>query len=145
MTVSQLLVHKGHDVFTVNSSQTVYQALQILAEKNIGALVVLEEKKPVGMFSERDYARRVMLKGASSLETRVKEVMSYHLVSVGPDTGIESALGVMSRKRIRHLPVIAEGKLVGLVSIGDLVEALLHQKDREIARLKRTAPSTTPD
>jgi len=134
-TVQDLMFCRSGKVHTVNSSQTVYQALLLLAEHNIGALPVMEEHRLVGIISERDYARKVILKGASSLDTLVKKVMTSQLLSVSPDTPLEECLGIMSERHVRHLPVLAGDNLVDFISIGDLVKALMASKDRLIEEL----------
>ena len=134
-TVRDLLKTKDGEIHTINSSQTVYEALLLLAEKNIGALPVLEEKRLVGIMSERDYARKVILKGASSLDTMVKRIMTGSLITVTPRTRLEKCLDIMSERHVRHLPVVEKDELVGFISIGDLVKVLMAQKDRLIDKL----------
>lgn len=136
-TVQDLMRNRSGKIHTVNSSQTVYQALLLLAEHNVGALPVLEEQRLVGVISERDYARKVILKGASSLDTLVKKIMTSHLISITPQTPLEECLDIMSERHIRHLPVLEEGKLVDFISIGDLVKALMANKDRLIEKLSQ--------
>ena len=138
-TVRDLLKTKEGEVYTINSSQTVYEALLLLAEKNIGALPVLEEKRLVGIMSERDYARKVILKGASSLDTMVKKIMTGSLITVSPRTKLEKCLDIMSERHVRHLPVLEKEELIGLVSIGDLVKVLMEKKDRLINKLSNTS------
>jgi len=134
-TVKDLLRNKGNDIYSINSSQSVFEALMMLAEKNVGALLVMEEKRLVGIISERDYARKVILKGASSLETPIKKIMTERLISVSPDQDIEECLSIMTERHVRHLPVMDNGQLVGFLSIGDLVKAALDKKDRIIEKL----------
>lgn len=134
---------KPREVYTINSSQTVYQALLLLAEKNVGALPVLEEKKLVGIISERDYARKVILKGASSLDTPVKKIMTERLISVSPQTSLEKCLELMTERHIRHLPILDGGELVDFISIGDLLKALMAKKDRLIIELSNDKSATT--
>jgi len=137
-TVADLLNSRKQELFTVKSSQTVYDALVLLAEKNVGALLVVEEKKLVGIISERDYARKVILKGASSLETPVKKIMSERTITVSPAHSLNECLEIMSDKHIRHLPVQEGNELVGVLSIGDLVKVALDEKDRLIQELSPT-------
>jgi CBS domain-containing protein len=118
--VNQLLDAKGHGVWSVTPETTVYDALVLMAEKNCGALVVLEEGKVVGIFSERDYARKVILKGKASKDTLVSEIMSTQVFFVRPQSSIEECMALMTDKRIRHLPVLEDGKVMGVISIGDL-------------------------
>ncbi len=134
-TVQDLINSRQRELYTINSSQTVYQALLILAEKNVGALPVLEERRLVGIISERDYARKVILKGASSLETMVKKIMTEYLITVGPQTTLEDCLEIMIQRHIRHLPVVEGEELVDFISIGDLVKILMDKKDRLITEL----------
>lgn len=130
-TVRQLLENKGAGILSTTPESTVYDALALMAEKRVGALVVLDGEKLVGIFSERDYARGIVLKGKSSKDTPVSDIMTTqeHLITVSPKDTVEACLDLVSNKRIRHLPVLDEGKLVGLVSIGDLVkETIEYQK-----------------
>ena len=134
-TVRELLKIKGDTVYSIKASQTVYDALLLLAEKNIGALLVMEEKRPVGILSERDYARKVMLQGAASLDIPVKKIMTERIVYVKPEQDIEECLGIMTEQHIRHLPVFEDDKVIGFLSIGDLVKATLEKKERMIQEL----------
>ena len=134
-TVKDLMDTRQREVYTINSSQTIYQALLLLAEKNVGALPVLEEHRLVGIISERDYARKVILKGASSLDTMVKKIMTARLISVSPETSLEQCLDIMNKRHVRHLPVIENDDLVDFISISDLVEKVLAYKDRQISEL----------
>ena len=123
--VRDLLQNKGWDVWTIAPGATVYEALELMAQKDVGALPVYEDGAVIGMFSERDYARKVILKGKSSRETSVGELMSSPVYSIGPTDTLEDCLVLMTVHRIRHLPVMDRGKLVGLVSIGDVVKATI--------------------
>ncbi|ROH87046.1 CBS domain-containing protein [Pseudomethylobacillus aquaticus] len=128
-TVHQLLETKGNAVYSVSGQATVYEALVILAEKHIGAITVVDDGKLVGILSERDYAREVIVKGKSSKTTRVEEIMSTQLVTVTSHQTVEECMNLMSERRIRHLPVVDDGKLVGILSIGDLVkETIAYQQ-----------------
>ena len=120
MRVKKLLDFKGHDVYSILPDATVYDALQLMAEKEIGALVVLEGEKMVGIITERDYSRKVILKGKASKETLVREIMTSEVSYASPDQKVEKCLSIMSKKRFRHLPVIEGGKVVGMLSIGDV-------------------------
>ncbi|OQP47853.1 histidine kinase [Niastella yeongjuensis] len=136
-TVRDILQIKGHVVYTVNPESSVYEALETLEAKNLGSLVVLEEcGKLDGIFTERDYARKVILKGRSSKETRVMDIMTESPVFVTPDTKIDYCMQLMTDKHIRHLPVIDDNELVGLISIGDLVKHIIDQKDTIIQHLE---------
>ncbi len=120
MRVKKLLDKKGHDVFCVSPDTTVYDALKLMAEKEIGALVVLEQGKLVGIMSERDYARKVILQGKSSKETAVREIMTSEVIHVSPDKKIGKCLSLMTKNRIRHIPVLEGERLVGMLSIEDV-------------------------
>ena len=120
MKVKELLDQKGYDVYSVSPQKTVFEALQLMAEKEIGALVVLEEGKMVGILSERDYARKVILKGKASKETLVREIMSSKVIHIDPDAKVEKGLSLMTKHHFRHLPVLEEDRLVGVLSIEDV-------------------------
>ena len=135
MFVKQVLQSKGTEVWTITKEATVYEALQLLADKGIGALLVVEQDKPVGIFSERDYARKVFLLGKSSKETLVEQVMHAKVMYVRPDQTLEECMALMTHKHIRHLPVMEDDKLVGLISIGDVVKAMFDEKEFMIEQL----------
>src|SRR4051794_12251642 len=120
-TIDSILHHKGPQVWSIPPDKTVFEAIAMLAEKNIGALPVIENGKVIGIFSERDYARKVVLAGKSSKGTRVREIISTDVISVGPDASVEECMRLMTEHRIRHLPVCNDGNLIGFISIGDLV------------------------
>lgn len=132
-TVAQLLNAKGETnqhVHTIHPDQTVLDALRVMAEKNVGALPVVEDGHVIGIISERDYARKVALKGRSSADTSVKAIMSERIITVSPNESVDSCMGIMTDSRLRHLPVVKDGHLIGLLSIGDLVkEAIAEQAD----------------
>ncbi len=134
--VNQLLEDKGHDVWSVGPDAPVYQALELMAEKNCGAVLVLEQDKLVGILSERDYARKVILKGKTSKNTPVKEIMSSHMVYVHPNQTVDECMALMTDKRIRHLPVLEDRKLVGMISIGDIVKAVISEQEFIIHQLE---------
>lgn len=134
--VTEILKTKGREVWTVSPDSTVYDALQVMADKNVGALMVLERDKLVGIFSERDYARKVILKGKASKDTLVREIMSTELVWIRPDQTIAVCMNLMTNKRIRHLPVLDEGRLVGVISIGDVVKAIISEQEFTIQQLE---------
>ena len=136
-TVRQLLQQKGNDVWSIGPHATVYEALQLMAEKNIGALLVMDKNKVVGIFTERDYARKVVLQGRSSKNTLVGELETVDVLYVNPDDSIENCMAIMTEKRLRHLPVVEKGKLVGLVSIGDIVKAVISDREFTIRELER--------
>jgi len=135
-TVQQMLQAKGHAVWSIESDATVFEALTLMAEKNIGALVVFKNQELTGIFSERDYARRMILKGKHSKDTLVGEVMSGNPICIGPDKTVEECMELMTEKHIRHLPVMKEGKLLGVISIGDVVKAIITEQEGTITHLK---------
>ncbi|MCU7943168.1 MAG: CBS domain-containing protein [Candidatus Thiodiazotropha sp. (ex Cardiolucina cf. quadrata)] len=135
LTVNQLLQRKGYDIETIDPNATVFEALQSMADHEIGSLVVVKDKKIVGLFSERDYARNIILKGRTSKETRVKEIMSSQVLVVNPEQTTEECMAIMTEKRIRHLPVMKDNELVGIISIGDLVKAIIEEQQFVIEQL----------
>lgn len=135
-TVGQILEGKGRDVWTIAPDQMVIEALQLMAEKEIGALVVVESGKVVGIFTERDYARKVILKGAASKETSVRDIMSTRVAYAQLEMTAEECLALMTEKRFRHLPVIVDDELKGLVSIGDAVKAVIEEREFMIGQLE---------
>ncbi|WP_243028813.1 CBS domain-containing protein [Thermus albus] len=137
MTVRQVLVRKGGMVYSIPPQATVLEALRKLAEHDIGALLVMEGDRLLGIFSERDYARKLVLLGRFSKDTRVEEVMTPEVVTVTPETSLEEAMRLMTEHRMRHLPVLEEGKVVGVVSIGDAVKAIITEQEVLIEELSR--------
>jgi CBS domain-containing protein len=135
-TVRHLLQEKGHQYHAIAPEAMVYEALKLMSEKEIGALLVLERGKLVGVISERDYARKVILKGKSSLETPVREVMTGKVVFVRPENTLEECMALMTDKRVRHLPVLEGDQILGVISIGDLVKATIAHKDFVIRQLE---------
>lgn len=136
-TLQQLLDSKKHkEVISVAPHRPVFDALVVMAEYRIGALVVLQGEKLVGIFSERDYAREVVLKGRSSKTTQISEVMTDKVLSAKPSDTVEQAMSIMSEKRIRHLPVVENDKVVGMLSIGDLVKETIDYQQRLIKQLE---------
>ena len=134
--VRHILDQKGHQVWSVHPGDTVYDAIKMMADKDVGALLVLDGSKIVGIFTERDYARNVFLKGRASPQTRVDEVMVRDVVCIKPDTSIEEGMAIMTAKRVRHLPVIDDGELLGIVSIGDLVKTIISDREFVIEQLE---------
>ena len=120
MRVKKLLDKKGHEVYSVSPDTTVYDALKLMAKKEIGALVVLEDEKMVGIVSERDYARKIILKGKASKETQVREIMTSKVIHARPDQKVRKCLSLMTKHQFRHLPVLDKEKLVGILSIEDV-------------------------
>ncbi len=134
-TVEQILMQKGRDVWTISPSATVMDALKLMAEKGIGALVVTHDDEVVGIISERDYARKVVLKNRASINTKVKEIMTDKVYYVGPKTTAEECLTLTVQQNIRHLPVLKNGDLVGMISIGDVVKAVIGEQETELRQL----------
>jgi len=135
-TVKQILKDKGSSVLAIQPDATVFDALKLMAEKNVGALLVLEGGRLTGILSERDYARKVILKGKSSLNTPVRDIMTERVMFVRPEQTVEDCMALMTDKHIRHLPVLVGQQVVGVVSIGDLVKASLDEKDFVIKQLE---------
>ncbi|HKJ81162.1 MAG TPA: CBS domain-containing protein [Ignavibacteriaceae bacterium] len=135
-TVNEILAKKGKQIWSVSPETTVFDALKLMAEKGIGALLVKDEMgNPVGVMSERDYARKVILVGKSSRDTLVNEIMSHNVIYVKPERSPEECMALMINKRIRHLPVLENNKLVGFISIGDVVKAVIDEKEFTIDQL----------
>jgi CBS domain-containing protein len=128
-TVGELLQNKGSDIWSINPQASVYTALQIMAEKDVGALLIIENGRLVGIFSERDYSRKVILKGRTSKGTKVRELMTQIVLYVTPEMKINECMAVMTAKRIRHLPVLKDSQLVGIVSIGDVVKSIISEQE----------------
>lgn len=135
-TVKELLRAKGDSVWSIDPSASVYDAIAMMAEKNIGALLVMDVDQVAGVLSERDYARRVVLAGHSAANTQVREVMSSRVIFVKPSDTVEQCMELMTDKHFRHLPVMEAGKLLGLVSIGDLVKAVIKEQKSVIGQLE---------
>jgi CBS domain-containing protein len=136
-TVRDILREKGPPMHTTSPDTTVYEALKVMAEKNIGALVVFEGDKMVGIISERDYARKMILKGKHSQDTPVAEIMTTQVITVTPDQNLEACMELISGKRIRHLPVIEKTQVVGIISIGDIVRGIITHKESVIEQLEK--------
>ena len=136
MKVADILHSKGNNVYSVDGDITVYEALKIMGEKNIGALLVMNDEALEGIISERDYARKIILKGKTSHETLVKEIMTEKVITVMPEDDIEKCMNLMSGKRIRHLPVIKDDKIVGVISITDVVTSIIEMQKNTITQLE---------
>lgn len=136
LTVRELLAKKGSQVWSVSPDATVYDALQVMAERNVGAVLVLAGGELAGILSERDYARQVVLKGKASRDTPVRQIMTTRLVCVTPERTIEECMALMTDRRIRHLPVLQGETLLGLLSIGDVVKAVISEKQFLIEQLE---------
>jgi CBS domain-containing protein len=137
LRVSYLLAFKPKSVWTVGPETPVLEAIQVMADKHIGALPVMRDDELVGIVSERDYARKVILLGRSSSDTPVWQIMTSDVVSVSPDELVHRCMEIMTERRIRHLPVLDKGKLVGIISIGDLVKAVIEEQQQTITQLER--------
>ena len=134
-TIRQILLLKRNFVWTVGPDQTVFESLRLRADKDIGALVVVQDDKIVGMLSERDYARKIILLGKASKDTLVKEIMSFPVFTIHPDQTIEEAMEMMTHHRIRHLPVVEDDHLIGMVSIGDAVRDIIYRQRETIKEM----------
>ena len=135
--VRHLLARKGPEVWSVDVEEPVLEAIQMMADKHIGALPVTRNGELAGVISERDYARKVILLGRSSAETPVWQIMSSPVITVSPNEDVRQCMQLMTEKRIRHLPVVADGRMVGMISIGDLVRAVIEEQDQTIEHLER--------
>lgn len=134
-SVKQILDRKGYQVWTITPDKTVFEALRLMGEKEIGALAVLDGEQLVGMLSERDYARKVVLKGKTSRETLVQAIMSSPVHAVSPDQSVAECMEIMTERRIRHLPVLERGRLIGMISQGDLVKFIIQEQQFIIDQL----------
>jgi len=136
-TVQQVLMLKGHHVHSIGPQALVYDAVALMARHGVGALLVMDGEQILGVLSERDYARKVVLRGRSSHAAEVREIMSTPVITGRPSLSIEEAMAIMSQRRIRHLPIVEEGRLCGLVSVGDLVKAMIADQQFVIAQLEQ--------
>ena len=136
-TVRQLLADKPAEVFAVAPEAPVVEAIRLMADKSIGAVLVLRGEALAGILSERDYARKIVLKGRSSADTAINAIMTADVITVVPDTSVPACMRMMTELRIRHLPVVESGRLVGLVSIGDLVKAVMADQQEQLEQLQR--------
>ncbi len=138
LRVHDLLSAKGSDVFSIDPGQSVYQAIEMMSEKEVGALAVVDDaSRLVGIISERDYARKVILQGKSSKETAVAEIMTSDVITTHRDASVDECMEQMTNQRIRHLPVMDDNQLIGMISVGDLVKSLISEKDFQIEQLER--------
>ncbi len=135
-TLRQLLQGKAHGILSVAPDARLYDALQVMADKNVGALLVMDGGQLIGIITERDYARKVILRGKSSLDTPVREIMTDKVQTVKSDQTVEECMALMTDKRFRHLPVMEGNKLVGVVSIGDLVKEVISEQEQTIRQLE---------
>jgi CBS domain-containing protein len=143
-TVSRILERKDSSIWSIAPEAMVYDAIKLMAQRNVGALLVLENDRLVGIISERDYTRKVILQGKSSKETSVREIMTQTLVTAEPNDNIAECMRVMTERRVRHLPVLAGSKIVGVVSIGDLLKWLISEQDAAIDHLERYITGSYP-
>ena len=137
LRVRYLLAFKPKSVWTIGSEAPVLEAIQLMADKHIGALPVLRGEELIGIVSERDYARKVILLGRSSSDTPVWQIMTSEVVTVSPDEAVHRCMEIMTERRIRHLPVVDKDKLIGIISIGDLVKAVIEEQAQTITQLER--------
>jgi CBS domain-containing protein len=135
--VKDILEAKGKETFTITPDTSVYQALELMVEKNVSALLVMENDQLAGIFTERDYARKVVLKGKSSKETQIGEIMTRDLITVTTDSSIEECMELMTAKHIRHLPVLSDNKLAGIISIGDVVKRIIQEQKSIIGHMEQ--------
>ncbi len=143
-TIRLVLKQKDHSVWSVSPDSCVYEAIEIMADKHVGALLVVSEGNLVGVVSERDYARKVILQGKSSKEIQVSEIMTSPVILVTPDQTVEDGMRIMTEKHIRHLPVVEKGKILGVVSIGDLVKWMISAQQQTISHLNDYISSKYP-
>lgn len=136
-TVSQLLEAKGNEVFSVAPGDSVLRAIEVMATRHVGALLVMDQQALIGIVSERDYARKVILKSRSSHDTPVRDIMTSPAVSVTPDDTVHHCMELMTEGRFRHLPVLEAGRVAGMLSIGDLVKAVIQEQSEHIEQLER--------
>ena len=137
LTAGQFIEQTKRPTWTLSSNNTVRQALQLMADKNIGAIVIKDQDKLIGIFSERDYARKVVLKGKNSTDTKLAEVMSKEVITISSDIQIDACMQLMTDKRVRHLPVVDNGKSIGIISIGDVVRLMIDEQKHLIDELKK--------
>ena len=142
--ISSLLHHKPATLWSVGPETTVFEAIRLMADKNIGALLVLADGKLVGIFTERDYTRKIALQGKSSRDTRVRDVASGKVLTVTPTDSMEDCMRLMTENRVRHLPVVANGRVAGIISIGDLVNWIISAQNAEIEQLEQYIAGGAP-
>lgn len=136
-TVQKILDAKGHETYFLRPDDTVLDALKLMENKNVGAVLVKKGDELVGIFTERQYARKVFLKGKSSPQTLIREVMESNVICVGPETTAEACMALMTEKRIRHIAILQDGELLGIISIGDLVKSIIADREFTIEQLER--------
>lgn len=137
LPISHLLAKKSKTVWSIGPDEPVLQAIRVMSEKSIGALPVMQDGQLLGILSERDYARKVILLGRSSADTPVSQIMTRAVITVTPEDKVHDCMEIMTNKRIRHLPVVDQGKVIGMISIGDLVKAVIEEQQQTIVQLER--------
>ena len=138
LRVKDLLSEKGNEVWSIGRSQSVYQAIEMMSLKEVGALTVMSDSgELIGIVSERDYARKVILQGRLSKETLISAIMTSEVISTDEDASVDECMALMTHRRIRHLPIVKEGQMIGMISVGDLVKSMLLEKDQKIEQLER--------
>jgi len=137
VTVQQVLGNKTHRLISISPDASVYEALSLMAENNIGSLVVIDGERLAGIFSERDYARQIILLGKASKDTRVREIMTQKVLCVRPEHTVDQCMALMTEKRVRHLPVVDHKKVVGVISIGDVVKVVISEQQMVIEQLEQ--------
>jgi CBS domain-containing protein len=135
-TIGQLLKTKGNEIWSIAPQATIYEALQVMSEKDVGALLVVHKGDVVGIFSERDYARKLILKGKFSKDTSVEELMTRKVLYVGPESTIEDCMALMTAKSVRHLPILKNERLIGIVTLGDVVKQIISDQEFTIHQLE---------
>ena len=135
-SVLDILQEKGSEVYAISGDATVYEALQLMADKNVGSVMVKQGEDFIGLLSERDYTRKIVLKGKFSKDVAVREIMTPEMNPIGPDEDVEGCMELMTNKRVRHLPVFDRGKLLGIISIGDIVKVIIEHKEEIIEQLE---------
>jgi CBS domain-containing protein len=137
MKVKDILRSKGNHVIAVSPQSSVLDALKLMAEKNVAGVLVMEGEKLIGIFTERDYARKIILKGKTSADSKISEVMVSNLITITPDNDLNDCMQLMTNRNIRHLPVVENGKLIGLISIGDVVRTIIEEQKDVIGHLEQ--------
>jgi CBS domain-containing protein len=135
-TVRHILETKGNDIWTIGPDETVFEALRLMAEKQVGALLVTQNDQLIGIISERDYARKVILQGKTSRDTLVREIMSEKVITIHPSQTVHECMELMTNKRIRHLPAMVDEKILGVVSIGDVIRVIMYEQREKIKNLE---------